>query len=388
MGDAFKMILRIEEIQEAASKVLKAVDANSLSTLTETLELSTEGNNLVLAITNREYFVRIKIAVGEVEEFKATVNANVFLKLIAQTTTDTIQLTLKDTYMEFKGNGTYKLPLIFDGDKLLDLPEITIQNETVAFDISNSTLDTIAKYNSKELLKGVFADPVQRLYYVDDKGCITFTTGACINSFSLPQKVRFLLNDRIVRLFKLFKSDMVHFALGYDMGSNGVIQTKVKFEADGVCITAILICDDTMLDSVPIDLLRETAEDIYPYSITVNKDELSRCLSRLLLFANKNDLSLKSKFEFGADMVKVWDTKGENFESLYYSNSLSNLTEPYVATLDITELKTTVDSCFEPNLVIRFGNESALVLVSRPNILNVIPEIVCQETEENSSRIN
>ena len=208
------MILRIEEIQNACGKILAAVDSNTLSVLTETLQLKTAEKNLYISVTNREYFAQVKIPMSEDIEFHATVNANLFLKLISQITTDTIEINIVDNSLIIKGNGTYKLPLIFDGDGLLELPEIEIGNPTVNFEIDSNILLSILQYNSKELTKGIISKPIQKLYYMDEEGCVTFTTGACVNSFTLAQPVKILLNDRLVKLFKLFKGATVKFPLG------------------------------------------------------------------------------------------------------------------------------------------------------------------------------
>ena len=200
------MILRIEEMQDACSKILAAVDSNNLSVLTETLQIKTEDNQLFISVTNREYFAKVSIAIDTNVDFHATVNANLFLKLISQITTETIEMTLIDNCLVLKGNGTYKLPLIFDGDTLLELPEIKIYNPTVNFVIDSEHLLSILQYNSKEITKGSVTKPIQRLYYMDEKGALTFTTGACVNNFTLDQPVKVLLNDRLVKLFKLFKT--------------------------------------------------------------------------------------------------------------------------------------------------------------------------------------
>ena len=181
------MILRIEDLQSMATKVLAAVDSNDLSLVTETLQLKTEGNILGVSVTNGDYYAKVKLDVGENINFHATVNANLFLKLIAQTTTDTVELTCHDTYLQIKGNGTYKLPLICVDDVQLTLPEINISNPTVNFIISGAILNSINQYNSKELTKGVISKPIQKFYYVDEQGALTFTSGACVNSFTLAQ---------------------------------------------------------------------------------------------------------------------------------------------------------------------------------------------------------
>jgi DNA polymerase III sliding clamp (beta) subunit (PCNA family) len=200
-----KFIIRSEDLKDVCSKILTAVDSTELSLVTETLELIANGDTLTVGVTNREYFAEVKLKLEDINDFHATVNATLFLKLISQITTDTIELSVVENTLVVKGNGTYKLPLIFDGEELLKLPKIEIENVTAEFPISADTLNSILQYNSKELTKGTISKPVQKLYYVDELGAITFTNGACVNSFSLAQPIRVLFNNRLVKLFKLFK---------------------------------------------------------------------------------------------------------------------------------------------------------------------------------------
>ena len=88
---------------------------------------------------------------------------------------------------------------------MLEIPVITIENKTLEMNINSSVLDSIVTYNSRQLAIGSVAKPVQKMFYVDNKGCITFTTGACVNSFELEKPFSLLLNSRLVNLFKLFK---------------------------------------------------------------------------------------------------------------------------------------------------------------------------------------
>lgn len=373
------MIIRIEKLQNACKNILTAVDSNTLSAITETLELVTVDNYLYMNVTNREYFAQVKIDIGEVVDFHATVNATLFLKLISQITTDTVELNIKDNYVVVVANGTYKIPLIFDGDKLLELPEIEIKNVTNEFEIDSEILTSILQYNSKELLKGTIARPVQRLYYVDEKGAITFTSGACVNSFNLPQEVKLLFNDRLVKLFKLFDGSKVNLKIGYDNISEDIIQTKVSFTSPDIKLTAILSCDDSLLSKVPVSAIRGIATAEYPYSININKEYLLQAISRLLLFntlsGSRDIVKPYSILEFGKDSVTIYDVKKENKEVVNYNNTVLDIDEPYTAILDLPELKATLETCNEPYLNINFGNNTSIVL-TRGRITNVIPECV------------
>ena len=371
------MVIRIEEIQSACSKILAAVDSNSVSALTETLQLTTRGKDLFLNVTNNEYFAKVKLEMKEPVEFNATVNANLFLKLISQITTETIELSVTETALILKGNGTYNLPLIFDGDRLMELPEIIINNPTTSFSIDSSILQSILQFNSKELSKGIISRPIQKLYYMDELGAITFTTGACVNSFSLEKPVKVLLNDRLVKLFKLFKDGPVNFTLGYDTLADGVIQTKVRFESEDISLTAILSCDDTMLQSYPVNAVRARANSDYPYSVNSSREQLIQTINRLLLFTSANGardiINPYSTFEFKPDRVVVWDTHHENFEEVFYTNTRCEVEDAYTTMFDFKDFRTTLENCSEQYVTLNFGDEQALV-VARGNVRVVIPE--------------
>jgi hypothetical protein len=399
------MIINTKNFKNCCSKILAATDTSEISTLTETLELKTIGRILYLNVTNREYYVSVKFPLDHDEEFHATVNANMFLKLISQTTTEDIELAIVDNVLNVKANGSYQFPLIYDKDKLLELPEIIINNKTVEMGIDSDVLDSIAQYNSKELNKGSVARPVQKMYYIDEQGCITFTTGACVNSFSLEKPVKILLSNKIVKLFKLFKgatvhdvikateseeitkkvqenyqNSLIHFTLGYDALSDDIMQTKVSFETNDVALTAIIACDDVLLNSVPASAIRARANNNYPYSVTINKEALLGAIGRLLLFTNDKKIRAYGEFEFNSESVVIRDIKKDNSETIKYDN-VTNIYDgnSYKLFLDLMDFQVTLESCIEDDINLSFGDGKAVVL-TRKNIKNIIPEMRAVET--------
>lgn len=371
------MVLRTESFKEVCSLILAATDSNEISTLTETLELVTEGRTLYLNVTNKEYYASVKFDLDHEEEFHATVNATLFLKLIAAVTTEAIELEMHDNYITVKANGNYKIPLIFENDRLMELPLITIDNVTVDMYVSGTILQSILNYNSKELAIGSLAKPVQKMFYVDQEGCITFTTGACVNSFSLEKPIRILLNSRLVKLFKLFKDDMVKFNLGYDPISDTIIQTKVSFATNKIKLTAVTGCDDSLLNQVPVAAIRNRANKAYPHSIVLSKDALVEAVNRLLLFSagygSKENVKPYSLFSFGAEEVTIYDSNKENVEVLKYGND-TVLETPYEMTIDLIDFKKVLDGCTEQYVTLNFGDGKACVIV-RNAIKNVLPEV-------------
>lgn len=371
------MIILTEQLKDICNKILPAVDSTSLNTVTETLELVTKGKELFLNVTNKEYFVTVKLALEEEEDFRVTVNASLFLRLVSQITTEYIELTSTDTSLLVKGNGKYTLPLIFEEDRLMKLPDIEIPEVTKEFNINTSILKSILNYNSKELSRGVVTQAVQKLYYVDNKGSITFTTGACVNSFTLPEDVKLLFNNRLVKLFKLFTEDTVKFSLGHYTTADGSIQTRVRFVTSNIIISAILANEDSLFNSIPVEGIRARANTNYPYSVSIDRNILAQAINRILLFNNTSDSSAftYNVFEFNKDGITIMDIDKVNKETITYYTQDTETTNDfnYSAIFDLNDIKAVVDNYSQPFLKIGFGNEQAIV-ISEGSIKNVIPE--------------
>lgn len=370
------LIIRTDSIKSTCSKILPALDVNNYSMLTEVLQLTVKDNVLDVAVTNKEYYVNAKVAVPGAEDFNATVKAATFIKLIEHITTETIDFSIKETNLIIKGNGTYKLPLVYDNDKLIELPKIEINNVLNKFTISGEILRSINTYNGKELMKGTILKPVQNMYYVDNEGAITFTSGACINNFKLSQPVSLLLNGKLVKLFNLFDSSSeVNFELGVDEISKNVEQTKVKFYTDNIFITAILNSDATMMRSFPVKAIRNRLNSDYKYSVTIDKNYLFEALDRLSIFVSGVKESPYIIFDVFKDKIVMSDVRRENTEEIGFINGVNGIEDKYSMALDLNDFKLTLANYNGQDVTLRFGDKQA-VLVPNGNINIIIPEIL------------
>lgn len=367
------MICRIEDLKKISTILLTAVDTSELSKLTENLELKVDNEILNLSITNGEYYVNTKLPIYEDIKFHATVNANVFLKLLTKITTETVEFNIENNNLIITGNGEYKIPLIYNGDTLLTIPEISINNVTNTFNIDSNILKSILQYNSKELSKrNIVSNPVQKLYYIDNEGALTFTSGACVNVFKLEKPVKMLLSQKIVNLFKLFEDDKVKFSIGQDsvQGSQST-QTKVKFSTDYLTISAIISNNDALIGSVPVKNIRDRAFNTYNNSITINRVEMLQAIDRLLIFYEGAN-QFYSNFSFNTSGMKMSSFNNEIFETIPFV-SYTGLSEEYNAILDLNDLKIVLNSYSDNHVTINFGDNQAFVLI-KPNIYSVIPE--------------
>lgn len=374
------MILKTDILQDSCKKILSAVDSNFLLAITDMLEINCKDGIFSMIVTNIEYYVEIQVPVDTMDEFHATVNAVKFLKLIEKTTSESIEFTSNDKILTVKCNGTYKIPLIYDNDKLLKLPVIDIESVSDTFEISSEKLQSIVDFNSKELLKGSVSRPVQRLYYFDANGCVTFTNGACVNDFIVDSKSNLLFTDKFVKLFKLFNAnDTVFVTVGHNKINKDTVVTVIKLETNNIKISSILNCDDSLMQSYPVEAIRKRAHKDYSYSVSLNKNSLNQAIERLLIFMgdslNVSALNLKNntvKIKFNETGVVISDTDETNTESIEYSSNPSNIKE-YEVLLNSKDFIKTLSNCTNQVINLSYGDGEA-VLLKEGDIYWVLPE--------------
>ncbi len=364
------MILQTQELQESCKTILYAISSESLNTITDMVQIDSHNGTMEMSISNTDYFVRVAVPVSSDEELHATVLAKVFLSLISKTDKDEIELTVSDSALIVKGNGVYEIPLVTDDNGcIFQIPEIVIDHVENTGYIRGDVLTSIYAHNTKQFDLGVISKPVQRMYYIDTEGCITFTTGACVNKFEFPTTRKLLLNQKLVKLFKLFGKEEVTVTVGQDsVGS--IQQNKVKFENDYITITAITNSDVDMIGSVPATAIRNRAWGEYDHNCVVDTKQFTNAISRLLLF-NTNNILMVGTFEFSSDCLTV--SKGKNHEPIKYAEF--DFMDTYKCDIDLVELYGVLSACDSQLVTISFGDGQAIVIKGN-HTSNVVPEVV------------
>lgn len=372
------MILKVKKFQEACKKILGAVDTDSeikgVVYGYDTMEINASNGKLQLNVSNGEYYASVALDYSLDEEFRAVIDAKVFLTLISKLTTEDVELILTDKALVVNaGKGSYKFPLKCDDKGMVVLPKIEINHPTVEFVVESSKLQSMVDFNSKEFGKGTISNPVQKFYYLDQEGCITFTNNtACINSFPLTQPIQVLLNQKVVKLFKLFDNNDVKLTLGHEE-VGGLVQTRVKLENGMVSISTITSNDQSMISKVPTKSIRAMANKTYDYSVTIETKEFINALDRLLLFGEANTLDKGvGIFEFGNMGITIYDSRRINQEFVSY-HSVNALPETMVSiNLGLVELKSSLENSEEEFLLFNFGQEDKAIVLASGNVRNVI----------------
>ena len=379
------MILKTKNFQEAANKILVAVGLDKASA---NLELAAKDTALYLRVTNREYYVAVKFDLENPTEFRAVVDANLFLNLISGISTEEFELEIKDTVVVVKaGKSSYKLAMIYENDQLMKLPIIKLDPEqiTVSMNISNDILMSILNVNSREVQKAkkVEVNELQRYYYIDETGCFTFTTGACINAFTLEKPIKLLLTDKVVKLFKLFGSD-AFLSYGHIINADNSLQPIVVFQTEDVYVATRLLSDETCIQKVkaPCDAMKALAKEVYEHNLVLSATDLSAAISRLLMFhknsSAKVDLSfVPASVEFSNTELTISDLSGDNKEVGTIENG-SSTAGGYSMGVNLIDLKAVLDSCKNEHITMNCGNHKSII-ICRANISNVIAETRTKE---------
>ena len=379
------MILKTKTFQEAANKILVAV---GLDRTAANLELAAKGNALYLRVTNREYYVAVKFDLQEPTDFRAVVDANLFLNLISGLNTEEFKLEIKDTHVVVKaGKSSYKLAMIYENDQLMKLPIIKLDKDqiTVEMGIAQDILMSILNVNGKEIQKAKRLDvnELQRHYYIDETGCFTFTTGACVNSFTLEKAIKLLLTDKVVKLFKLFESD-VWMSYGHQVGTDGSLQPIVVFQTEGVYVASRLLNDETCIQKIkaPCDAMKNLIKEAYDHTLVLSAIDLTAAINRLLMFhknsSAKADLSfVPSLVEFTDTELTISDLSGDNKEIITIENG-STTPGNYSMGVNLIDLKSVLDSCKNEHITMNCGNRKSII-INRGTISNVIAETRTKE---------
>lgn len=374
------MILKTKSFQEAANKILLAVGVDKSAT---NLELAAKDTALFLRVTNREYYVAVKFDLETPSDFRAVVDANLFLNLISGISTEEFELTTKDAVVYVKtGKSSYKLAMIYENDTLMKLPIIKLDPEQVTVDmpIAYDILMSILNVNGREVQKAkkIDVNELQRYYYVDETGCFTFTSGACINAFTLDKPIKLLLTDKVVKLFKLF-SDDVYMTYGHVVNPDNSLQPVVAFQTNSIYVATRLLNDESYINVIkaPCEAMKSLAKEPYDHSLVLAAQDLSAAIGRLLMFHKNSSAKAEAAFvpaqiTFNNTDFTISDLTGDNVEVVTIENG-STASGTYTMGINLIDFKSVLDSCKNEHITLNCGNHRSIV-INRGTISNIVAE--------------
>ena len=335
-------------MKEAVNKAIKGAGFNNLIPITSMIGIKLEGGKLRLFTTDMTNTLCIIIDKVSGEDMDITVDADKFGKLIAKTTSEDIDLSVKDDILYVKANGTYKIPLISDEEGLVTFPALA---ETKGKTTNVKLTSIMQAYNiNKSALAKTLENPALTGYYCGDMVISTDANVITFNDFKMfEQDEPLLISPQLMQLLTLNKQEDIKLI---------VDKTLLTFVADDMVVQGAVM---EGIGDFPADDVKAYLDEAFTSSCKVPKDLLLATLDRLALFIEPYDKN-GAYFTFGRKGINIHSKKDASTEVINYVESKDF--KQFICCVDIPMLKEQLQANPDDTVKICYGNENALKIES------------------------
>ena len=343
-----KLKLKTLKLQEMVSKAIKGASNNKMIPITGLMAIVLKKGVLTLITTDATNTLKVMEKDIEGDDFYIVVQADIFSKLVAKITTETITLTLKENSLEVKGNGTYSIELPLDEEgQLIKFPEYKFDTEVEKSEINLSTVKVLLNAN-KAALAQTMEIPCLTGYYFDDKVITTDTFKVCSTDIKVfPHKV--LLPAELMELLDLMDEEKITVQ---------VSGNKILFSTNNVVVFGSQL---EGIEDYPAEAIQAYLDQEFTSMCKLPKSALLNVLDRLSLFVStydKNGVYLT----FNNEGVLFSSKKSNGTELIKYQGS-ENF-QPFTCCADIELLKSQISAQDGEVVELWYGHEKAIKMTS------------------------
>lgn len=350
-----KITLKTSDLQVMLNKAMKGVSDNKMILLTSLIGIMLEDNKLSITATDATNFIQVIKDKVEGEEFAVTVRADVFNKLVQKTSVPEITLELTDDYLEFKGNGTYKLDLPLDenSDPICypDVPEVNGKKGKIQYTSISSIINA-----NKPALAVTMEMPCITGYYCGQQVLTTDSFKVAFSDIKLFEGKPILLASEAFELLTTMNDENI------EVNREG---SKVLFKSRNAEKKMEVIVYTVELEGIgdfPAEILLAQLEEEFESSCRLSKSGLLEVIDRLSLFVNEYDkkgiyltftkkgLMFQSKSSNGSETV-AYKADAED------KRGGSTNFKPFTCCVDITMLKDLVNAQTVNTIDLHYGSE-------------------------------
>ena len=330
--------------KDMVSKARKGASNNSILAITSMMAIELKDNKLTLITTDATNYLYVIQDGIKGDDFYATVMSDVFCQLVAKTTSENITLELKDNYLEFTGNGTYKIELPTDenGDPI----KFTDPRDSVELSPLDSVhladIEKIVKV-AKSSLATTMEEPHLTGYYCGDEYTIaTDMYKLCKLDCALWKEPK-LISSEMMDLLTLMTAQDISV-----MGNEDTLLfTSIDCQVYGKTMS--------MIDDYPAEDIASFIECEYQCHCKVDKGILLQLLDRLSLFVTKTDKN-EILLSFTKDGLQVTSKGTTGTELIKYIEVEDDTEEPFNCTVDIESLNNQLKSLELDTVEIHYHN--------------------------------
>lgn len=337
-------------LQEMVSKAVKGAGNNKMIPISSFMGVEIENGILTLMTTDGSNQLRVsKKLDGNSTDFYSVVDVDKFSKLVGKTTSEFIELNNKDNYLEFKGNGTYKLDVpVNEEGEIVKFPLIVFDENEKAIELPIEKLKSIITTLKVSVAKTMEV-PCLTGYYISDKSVATDRQMmGYIKDSIIDEPI--LISSEMAELLQLLEGDKV------SLTKDG---NKLYFEANDILIYGKQL---EGIDKYPVSQIEQLMSLNYKYSVKCKKQDLLNVLDRMSLFVgnyDKNGVILT----FSNDGLQVTSQESNATEIIELDMDSNVDYEEFSCLIDIEMLKSQVQKNISDIIEIHYGQEKSIILV-------------------------
>lgn len=339
-------------MKEAVNKAIKGAGFNNLIPITSMIGIKLSNGKLQLLTTDMTNTLCIIIDKVAGDDMDITIDADKFGKLIAKTTSEDIDLSVKDDVLFVKANGTYKIPLISDEEGLISFPDVNQDFSNSQEGWTDVKLSSILQaYNvNKSALAKTLENPALTGYYCGDTIISTDANVITFNGFKMfAWDFPVLISAQQMALISLFKEEDIRVTCDPE---------RIIFVTDTQIVDGALM---EGIEDFPTNEVNAYLDEAFTSSCKVSKDLLLSVLDRLALFIEPYDKN-GAYFTFGRKGINIHSKKDASTETINYVESKDF--KPFVCCVDIPMLKEQLQANPDDTVKICYGNANALKIES------------------------
>lgn len=287
------------KLNSILGRLSKGVGNSRILPITEYMKLQLTSGLLEIVATNSANFITYTEKGVEGEDGIAIVKADKLVKLASKTSKKQIVLELKETHLEFKGNGTYKIELF----ETNEYPTFEFNQEIKGAAVKTSVLRKAFAVNKSAIATEMLM-PCLTGYNVGANVVTTDGVKMALNETSIfASEQRALIPQGLADLLANLSDEEVFV----QKEGNKLLFSTEHYQVFGTELEG--------MDEYP-DISGITGLEFANYSI-VDKQPLQDALDRLTLFADQST-NYGVRLTFKAEGLLVEDLKRNSQETLEY----------------------------------------------------------------------
>lgn len=283
------------KLNSLLGRVQKGVGNNKILPVTEYLLIEVDGPEISITATNFVNFITVREKVENKETWYAIVKADTLIKLASKTTKPELKLTLKEDFLEIKGNGTYKLELFTE-----DFPVYQFNVEARAHEIETSILKRVFVVNRASIAAEMIM-PCLTGYNMGETVVTTDGIKMCINKTPVLNGESILVTQELADLVASINAEKITI----QKDSNKLLFTAENVTIFGTELDGINEYPDIM----PILGIEHEGMAIVPKSTLLN------AIDRLSLFTSAFDNN-GIKMTFAEKELIITDLQNNSVERI------------------------------------------------------------------------